>query len=103
MSNVDIDRARHELIRWIALTACEKGRPYPVAEPLILSIMQSVPVECTALELRRELGYLEDRGLVRLNKLEGAPWTAKLTRTGVDVVDYTAPVEPGIARPKKYW
>jgi hypothetical protein len=103
MSTVDMERARREQIRWIVLDALNHGRPYAVAEPLVLSAIQGVPIQCTALDLRRELGYLEDRGLVELNKLEGAPWTAKLTRTGVDVVDYTAPVEPGIARPKKYW
>jgi len=40
---------------------------------------------------------------VILKRHEGAPWTAELTRHGVDVVEYTVECEPGIARPKKYW
>ena len=101
--NLDMDRTRRETIRWVALDAIYHGRPYAVAEPLILSAIQGVPVQCTALELRRELDYLAERGLATLNRLEGAPWTAELTRAGVDVVEYTIAVEPGIARPKKYW
>lgn len=100
---MDMEKTRREQIRWIALDAVNHGRPYPVAEPLILGAIQGVPVQCTALELRRELGYLDDRDLIELKRLEGAPWTAELTRTGVDVVEYTVECDPGIARPKKYW
>jgi len=100
---VDFQKALRETVRWIALDAVNHGRPYPVAEPLILGAIQGVPVQCTALELRRELDYLEDRGLVEITRRESAPWAVELTRAGVDVVDYTVEVEPGIARPKKYW
>jgi len=85
------------------MVAINAGSPYPVAEPLILSAIQTVPIECTALELRRQLDYLGDRGLVKLKRLEGGPWTAELTRHGVDFFEYTIDAEPGIARPKKYW
>jgi len=102
-SSVDMEKARREQIRWIALDALNHGRPYEVAEPLILGAIQGVPVQCTALDLRRELAYLQERGLIEIKHLEGAPWTAELTRAGVDVVEYTIAVEPGIARPKKYW
>lgn len=100
---MDMEKARREHIRWLALVAINAGRPGAVAEGLILSAIQAVPVQCTALELRRELDYLEDRRLVELKRLEGAPWTAQLTRHGVDFVEYTIEAEPGIARPKKYW
>ncbi len=100
---VDMEKARREHVRWIILSALNHGRPYPVAEPLILITIQSEPTQCTALDLRRELDYLEERGLLKLTRLEGAPWTAELTRHGVDVVEYTVACDPGIARPKKYW
>jgi len=102
-SSIDMEKARREQIRWIVLDALNHGRPYEVAEPLILSAIQGVPIQCTALDLRRELDYLKGRGLLEIKQLEGAPWTAQLTRTGVDVIEYEVPVEPGIARPKKYW
>lgn len=100
---MDAERIRRESIRWYTLIAVNSGRPEPVAEPLVLSAIQSIPIQCTALELRRELDYLEARKLVHLKRHEGAPWTAGLTRYGVDVVDYTIECDPGIARPKKYW
>lgn len=100
---MDMERALREAIRWHILVAVNSGRPEPVAETLILSAIQSIPVQCTARELRREMDYLADRKLLDLARLEGAPWTADLTRTGVDFVEYTIAVEPGIARPKKYW
>lgn len=100
---MDMEKTRRETIRWHALVAINAGSPEPVAETLILSAIQSIPVECTALELRRQLDYLEDRKLVELVRNEGAPWTASLTRHGTDFVEYTIAAEPGIARPKKYW
>ncbi len=100
---MDMDKARRESIRWLALVAINAGRPELVAEGLILSAVQSVPVQCTALELRRELDYLEDRGLIKTARHEGAPWTAELTHRGVDFVEYTIDAHPGIARPKKYF
>lgn len=100
---MDMERSRRESIRWHIMVAANSGRPEPVAEPLILSAIQSIPVQCTALELRREMDYLEARGLVGLTRNEGAPWTVDLTRHGVDFVEYTVEAEPGIARPRKYW
>lgn len=100
---MDMDRARRESIRWHILVAVNSGRPEPVAETLILSAIQSIPIECTALDLRREIDYLTDRKLLVLHRLEGAPWLAEQTRHGVDFVEYTIAAEPGIARPKKYW
>lgn len=100
---MDMDKARREMIRWHILVAINSGSPYPVAEPLILAAIQAIPVECTALELRRQLDYLADRDLVMLARREGTPWAAELTRHGVDLVEYTVECDPGIARPKKYW
>jgi len=34
---------------------------------------------------------------------DGPQWRAKLTRIGTDGGEYTAPCDPGIARPAKYW
>lgn len=100
---MDTEKIRRETIRWHILVCVNSGAPHPVAESLILSAIQSIPVECTALELRKQLDYLEDRKLLDLARHEGAPWTAELTRNGVDFVEYNIPAEPGIARPKKYW
>jgi len=49
--------------------------------------------------VRRELAYLRDLGLVEIFDQETDLWAAKLTATGVDVVEYTIAAPPGIARP----
>ena len=100
---MDMEKTRREAIRWNILMALNAGRPEAVAETLILSAIQGIPLQCTALELRRELDYLADRELVTLKRLEASPWLADLTRYGVDVVEYTVECDPGIARPQKYW
>jgi hypothetical protein len=60
-------------------------------------------MQCTALELRCELAYLEVYGYVDLRRHEGSPWTATLTRAGIDVVDYTVEAEAGIGRPTRVY
>jgi hypothetical protein len=92
---------RRRLIRWIVLDALNHGRPFPIAESIVLSVIRGLPMQCTALELRCELAYLEICGCLVLSRHEGAPWTAELTRAGIDIADYTVEVEPGIARPTR--
>ena len=70
--------------------------PDPVGRPI------EYP-DATPLELRRELDYLSDRDLVKLEKRPDGKWFADLTRYGTDVAEYTIDCEPGIARPVKYW
>ncbi len=100
---MDMEKTRRECIRWHIMVALNAGRPEDVAESLVLSAIQGIPVECTARELRREMDYLFGRDLVTLKRLDGAPWLAGLTRHGVDVIEYTVDCDAGIARPRKYW
>ena len=69
----------------------------------MLDVMRAIYPDATALEVRRELGYLEDRQLVDVNRTPSGAWFADLTRYGVDIAEYTIACEPGIARPEKYW
>ena len=46
---------------------------------------------------------LRDLGLVELEGEDGETWFAKLTASGVDVVEYNFPSPAGVARPRKYW
>ena len=53
--------------------------------------------------VRRELAYLRDLGLLELEGENSETWFAKLTASGVDVVEYNFPSPAGVARPRKYW
>lgn len=101
--SVDMEKLRREQLRWVLLLALNHARPYGTAEVVLLGAAQGVYADATALEIRRELGYLEDRKLVELTKAPSGPWHAELTSLGVDVAEYTVDVHAGIARPTKYW
>ena len=103
MQQIDHTRLRREAMRWLILLTLNNARPIGAFEGLSLSVAQSEYPDATALELRREMDYLDDRKLVKLDKQPSGRWHAELTRHGVDVAEYTVVCEPGIARPAKYW
>ena len=100
---IDQARIRREALRWLIILTLNNARPIGSYEGPVLSVAQAEYPDATAMELRRELEYLSDRELVALNKQPTGRWHAALTRTGVDLAEYTIDCEPGIARPQKYW
>lgn len=96
-----IRRARRETLRWLLLVTLNVTRPEPAAITLIKQVIAATYSDITDAEVKRELVYLEDRELVRIERDSLGGWYSVLTRHGVDVVEYTIPVEPGIARPRK--
>lgn len=90
-------------MRWHLIVALHKARPYTSSEIFLLDIMCAIFAEATQLEVRRELDYLADRGLIDLKKEPSGTWFADLGRFGVDLAEYTVDCDPGIARPAKYW
>jgi hypothetical protein len=99
----DMVKIRRETIRWNILLTLNLSRPYAFSEGRILQVIHADYPDATQNELRRELDYLDGRGLIEIDKKPDGVWQCELTRYGVDVVEYTVPVEPGIARPEKYW
>ncbi len=99
---MDQDKQRREFGRWLMLLALNNARPIGAWEEILLSIMRAMWPDATAREVRLALDYLDDRKLIRLEKKPDGRWFADLNRYGVDVVEYTVPCEPGIARPEKY-
>lgn len=100
---VDQAKVRRESMRWNILLTLNNARPIGAYEELVLSTIQAIYPDATALELRRELDYLAGRSLVELKKEPGGRWFADVTRDGVDIAEYTVDCQPGIARPVKYW
>ncbi len=102
-NQIDYARLRREALRWLILLTLNNARPVGAFEAVVLSVAQSEYPDATPLELRREMDYLHDRQLVKIDKQPTGKWFAELTRHGVDVAEYTVTCEPGIARPAKYW
>lgn len=99
----DIQKSRRENLRWYILLALDSARPLGASEQVIYSAVQPIVPDLTQLELRREMDYLDERGLIEVSGRDGQAWLGKLTRHGMDIVEYTQPCDAGIARPKKYW
>jgi hypothetical protein len=100
---IDQTKVRREALRWYILLTLNTSRPVDPHEAMVLTTIQGICPDATALELRRELDYLADRSLVTLDKKPAGSWICGLTHYGVDVAEYTIPCNPGIARPEKYW
>jgi len=94
-------RARREFLRWVLLLTMNISRPTPAQLRLLVQVAQGEYPDCTDLEVRRELQYLQERDLCHVEKDPLGYVSATLTRHGVDVAEYTVAVEPGIARPTK--
>ena len=102
MNDIDLQKQQREQARWRILRILDAGRPTPVSENILLGALNDNKFALTIQELRRELDYLDDRKLVRLLDQDTAQWSAELTHYGVDIVEYTIPCLPGIARPPKW-
>lgn len=100
---IDLAKTRRESLRWLIILTLNNARPVGAFEGPILYVAQSEYPDATPLEIRRELDYLVDRGLLRLDKQPSGKWFADLTRYGTDMAEYTIDCAPGIARPQKYW
>lgn len=99
---IDQAKQRREFMRWVLLLGLYNARPIGAWEEVLLSIMLGVWPDATKHEVRLALDYLGDRKLLEVVKEPSGRWRAELNRYGVDVVEYTVPCEPGIARPEKY-
>lgn len=100
---IDNEKVRRETMRWVVLLTLSNAAPIGAYEELVLSTVQAMYLDATALEVRRTLDYLADRALIKLVKEPGGRWFSDLTRDGTDVVEYTVDCDAGIARPVKYW
>lgn len=100
MIDMNFEKEMREQARWHILNTLNWGRPNPVNEDLVLKVLGDLALPFTPNGLRRELGYLEARELIKITRVaELDRWQAELTRIGIDMVEYTVPCDPGIARP----
>ena len=71
---IDFEKNRREHIRWIVILALNLARPNGIGESLILSTIQGIPMQCTALELRKELDYLEGCKFIEITQKHAVQW-----------------------------
>jgi hypothetical protein len=100
---IDLDQKKREEARWRTLRVIDAGRPIAVSEQIIWRVLADIKLLLSINGVRRELAYLRDLGLLEIDNEEGETWFARLTASGVDVVEYNFPSPTGVARPRKYW
>jgi hypothetical protein len=100
---IDLEQKQREEARWRMLRVVDAGRPIAVSEQIIWRVLADIKIALSLNTIRRELAYLRDLGLVELEGEGSETWFAKLTASGVDVVEYNFPAPAGVARPRKYW
>jgi Fe2+ or Zn2+ uptake regulation protein len=100
---IDLEQKNREEARWRMLRVVDAGRPIAVSEQIIWRVLADIKLSLSLNTVRRELSYLRDLGLLELEGENGETWFAKLTASGVDVVEYNFPAPAGVARPRKYW
>lgn len=86
--------------RWYILLFLDAARPVGLEETLLLANLDETHYRFTPTELRRELDYLQERQLLKIEEKDGV-WEARLTRLGIDLVEYTVECDPGIDRPPR--
>jgi hypothetical protein len=99
------DQYRREEIRWRILQIVQISYPSQTKEGWIWKTLGDLQLLPTISELRKELGYLREKGLVETQEIKhqlGADWMVKLTVQGVDYMEYAIPELPGIPRPAQY-
>lgn len=100
---LNIEQKQREEARWRILRVVDAGRPIPVSEQIVWRVLSDIKLSLTLTQVRRELTYLRDLGLLELEGEDTETWFARLTASGVDVVEYNKNSPAGVARPKKYW
>jgi predicted transcriptional regulator len=86
-NGAELEQKRREEARWRILRVLDAGRPIGVNESIVWRVLHDVKVGLSLMQVRRELEYLQDLGLVRLEDTDTETWSAKLTADGVDVVE----------------
>src|SRR5260221_4134991 len=98
---IDDAKQRREFMRWVLLLGLYNAHPVGAWEEVLISTVQGIYPDATRNEVRRELDYLFDRKLIRVEKKPDGRWFSEINNHGVDYMEYNIDAYPGIARPPK--
>jgi hypothetical protein len=99
----DLSKAQREDSRWRILRTLDAGRPFPLTERVVWRVLTDIKLPMVLAGVRREIAYLEAKGLVKVLNPTEPELQVELTALGIDVLEYTVDCPPGIARPPKWW
>lgn len=100
------EQLQREDMRWKILQCLHISGIALMRETYIWRVLDAVDLFPSVVSLRKELQYLEQKGLiknVRKDSALGSEWLSQLTAEGIDFVEYaTKEAIVGIARPPQY-
>lgn len=103
MNEPNLERAQRGEARWRIIRALDASRPVPLSETILHRTLVDIQLQISPHGLRRELNYLEQKGMIKILERDEPTWLIELTADGVDVAEHEAPAPTGISRPKKWW
>ncbi|WP_105900442.1 hypothetical protein, partial [Haemophilus influenzae] len=74
-----MEKARREGMRWQLLNVLHKAMPYTTSEQFLLDVIRGIYPNVTALEIRQQLEYLQDRKLISIDKQPHGVWSVSYT------------------------
>ena len=87
-------------MRWDILEALNQIAPDWIREDVLSRALEKSHLLPPGANIRRELDYLEQKQFILIDKEAGAQWLLKLSATGIDYLEYSAPEIMGIDRPR---
>lgn len=91
-------QAWREDLRLTVLRLLAEAPGYTLNDSLVTKSVQTLGIAATRDQIRTEMTWLEQQGVVRCQVLSGGLIVAQLTERGSDAAQGLAPI-PGISRP----
>jgi hypothetical protein len=80
------------------------ARPHGATAALLWRALDDSDLPVSDKELSREADYLAGKNLIAIDgDVTLGSWSAALTASGTDVMEYSVPAPPGVRLIEKYW
>jgi hypothetical protein len=100
-TKIELQEQAREFARWMILRMLYAVRPGGVSETILLHVLESLDFHCELDDVRREVDYLRSVGLAKTGEDRLTGRSARLTKFGTAVVEYSAHAPIGIDRPRR--
>jgi hypothetical protein len=96
--------AYRQEVRGRLLMALYFARPHGATAALLWRALDDSDLPVSDKELSREADYLAGKNLIAIDgDVTLGSWSAALTASGTDVMEYSVPAPPGVRLIEKYW
>ena len=93
---------KNRALRGVVMVALRENGE--IGDHLIKILVEKTPYEASLEDIKKQMGYLEDKGYIRAEKVSikeigASRMIAKLTFKGQDLLDGTIPPDEGVVMP----